>query len=302
MREVQLGIRWPEYDIPVEPGTIRAFIEATEDLGYDHVTISDFVLIPEAGSEGTMALKREEAFTMIACMAGMSTRLGFMPTVVTLPKRQTLLVAEVAATIDRLTDGRLRLGVGVGSHQAEYEALNADFSTRGARFEEQIAVLRATWSGSQEPFHGKWHTLPATEIFGPASGRVIPIWIAAGDHSPRSVLERVGRLADGVIPPWSPDNHARECLKVIEEAALGAGRDYSSMGLEPKIALRKGKHLRWRIGVPKNPEELATEVSAWLDLGATHLEFKTRRSGLSTLDEHVEEMARFREIVRSCLS
>jgi len=301
VRDVKLGVRWPEYDFPLDPGTIRAFVAGAEDLGYDHITISDFVIVPDRDdSGGAIALKREEALTVIACMAGMSTSVGFMPTVLTLPKRQTVLVAEMAATIDRLAGGRFRLGVGVGDQRTEFDALNADFTTRGARFEEQIGVLRALWAGSDDPIRGRWHTLPPADVFGTRPEHQIPIWIAAGDLATPRTLQRIGRLADGVIPPWAPDERARRFLRVIEESAREAGRDYSSIGLEPKIALRHGKHLRWRVGEPKSEAELTAEVTAWLDLGATHLEFKTRRSGLSTFDEHIDEMARFRAIVRSC--
>jgi probable F420-dependent oxidoreductase len=300
VRDVRLGVRWPEYDLPLDVGMMRTFVAAAEDSGYEHITMSDFVIVPERdGAHGAIELKREEALTVIACMSGMANSIGFMTTVLTLPKRQTVLVAEMAATIDRLTNGRFRLGVGVGDQRVEYDVLGADFATRGARFEEQIGVLHSLWSGASTSTAGNWHALPPVDVVGSPAERKIPIWIAAGDLATPRTLQRIGRLADGIVPPWAPDDRAHQCLQVIETAARDAGRDYSAIGLEPKIALRHGKHLRWRVGTRKSEEELATEVAAWLELGATHLEFKTRRCGLATLDQHLDEMVRFREIVKS---
>jgi alkanesulfonate monooxygenase SsuD/methylene tetrahydromethanopterin reductase-like flavin-dependent oxidoreductase (luciferase family) len=198
--------------------------------------------------------------------------------------------------------GRFRLGVGVGDEEIEFQLLGEDYHTRGARFEEQVAVLRRSWKGDGEPFVGRWHNLPPIDVVGPPRAHPIPLWITAGDHSPQHVLERIGRLADGVIPPWDPGEHARASLEVIFEAARRAGRDPTKLGLEPKVALRTGKRMRWRDSSRKDAEVVAAELRSWLDLGATHIEFKTRRSGFRNLDEHVAAMAELQEIFHSCTS
>ena len=83
-----------------------------------------------------------------------------------LPQRQTALVAKQAAEVDVLTGGRLRLGVGVGWNEVEYEALGENFANRGRRVEEQIEVLRALWTEELVTFEGQYHRCPT-----PASTR-----------------------------------------------------------------------------------------------------------------------------------
>ena len=85
-------------------------------------------------------------FTLFAWMAALTERIGFMTGVLILPQRQTALVAKQAAQVDLLSSGRFRMGIGVGWNAVEYNSLNFDFATRGARVEEQIAILRQLWT------------------------------------------------------------------------------------------------------------------------------------------------------------
>ena len=81
--------------------------------------------------------------------------LELVTAILMLPQRQTVLVAKQAAELDLLTGGRLRLGVGVGRNWMEYEALNEDFTNRGARIEEQVEVLRRLWTEELVTFDGR---------------------------------------------------------------------------------------------------------------------------------------------------
>src|SRR6202008_4303186 len=86
-----------------------------------------------------------EPFVMFGFLAGITT-LELVTGIIILPQRQTALVAKQAAEVDRLTEGRFRLGVGLGWNAVEFEALGKDFSNRGRRMEEQIALLRRLWT------------------------------------------------------------------------------------------------------------------------------------------------------------
>jgi alkanesulfonate monooxygenase SsuD/methylene tetrahydromethanopterin reductase-like flavin-dependent oxidoreductase (luciferase family) len=97
--------------------------------------------------------------------------------ILVLPQRQTVLVAKQAAEVDVLSGGRLRLGVGVGWIPDEYAALGADFHNRGARSEEQIAVLRALWTDPVVTFDGQWHQIRAAGFSPLPIQRAIPLWI-----------------------------------------------------------------------------------------------------------------------------
>src|SRR5207248_8160734 len=87
-----------------------------------------------------------EPFTLFAFLAGLTKRIELTTGILIVPQRQTALVAKQAAEVDLLSGQRLRLGVGIGWNFTEYEALNEDFHTRGARQEEQITLLRRLWT------------------------------------------------------------------------------------------------------------------------------------------------------------
>jgi len=120
--------------------------------------------------------------------------------------------------VDVLSGGRLRLGVGVGYVPAEFAALGADYRTRGARIEEQIAVLRALWAEEAVTFDGRWHQLAAGGISPRPARRAIPIWIGGMSDA---AIARAARLADGWIPTlFAPDERARELWGCPESTAL----------------------------------------------------------------------------------
>src|SRR5581483_4454210 len=110
-------------------------------------------------------------------LAGLTRSLELVTSVLILPQRQAALVAKQAAEVDVLTGGRLRLGVGIGWNDVEFEALNEDFHNRGRRMEEQIAVMRALWTQEAVTFHGRWHHTSAAGINPLPVQRPIPVWI-----------------------------------------------------------------------------------------------------------------------------
>src|SRR5207237_6861582 len=121
-------------------------------------------------------------------------RLEFFPGVIILPQRQTALVAKQAATLDVLSGGRLRLGVGLGWNAVEYQALGQEFHKRGKIIEEQVAVLRELWTEPLVNFAGQWHTIPDAGLNPLPIQRPIPIWFGG---TAAAALRRAARLGDG---------------------------------------------------------------------------------------------------------
>src|SRR5205085_2158167 len=110
-----------------------------------------------------------------------------------LPLYPTAIVAKQTAELQLLSGGRFQLGVGISWNEAEYAAVGADFSNRGVRMSEQIAVLRKLWSEPYVTFTGKWHTLDNVGLNRPVNPP-IPIWMGAGTDA--RALRRVAQLAD----------------------------------------------------------------------------------------------------------
>ena len=194
---MKIGVVFPQTEIGADAGGVRAFIQAVEDLGYSHLLAYDHVLGANIASRPgwTGAYTSEslfhEVFVLFSYAAAITERLEFVTGVLILPQRQTALVAKQAASLDRLSNGRLRLGVGVGWNEVEFIALNENFHNRGARSEEQIAVLRRLWTNEVVDYEGRWHRIPDAGINPLPVQQPIPIWLGGYVEA---TLKRVGAL------------------------------------------------------------------------------------------------------------
>ena len=182
--------------------------QAAESLGYTHLLAYDHVLGANAGSRpGWSGAYRHsdqfhEVMVLLAYVAGLTETLELVTGVLILPQRQTALVAKQTAEVDLLSGGRLRLGIGIGWNDVEYEALSEDFGNRGRRSEEQIDVLRRLWTNELVTYEGRWHTVAGGGINPLPVQRLIPVWFGEMDER---VLKGLARLGDGWMPQGGPD-------------------------------------------------------------------------------------------------
>ena len=134
---MQLGIALPLNDIGSDPGVARAFAQAAEAAGYDHLMCADHVLgvnvasRPDWGERNTSADMFHDPFVLFGFLSACTARIGFSVQVLILAQRQTVLVAKQAASLDVLSGGRFRLGVGVGWNEVEFVGLNENFRIGG---------------------------------------------------------------------------------------------------------------------------------------------------------------------------
>jgi len=192
-------------------------------------------------------------------------------------------VAKQAAEVDVLSGGRLRLGVGVGSSQVEFEALGESFPDRGRRVEEQLEMMRLLWTRELVTYAGRWHRVPDAGIRPLPVQRPIPVWM--GGESP-VVLRRAARLADGwiTLQTFRPGPAAQQTIDGLHAHVREAGRDPAAFGIEGRVALAK---------LPS--DEWAKEMAAWRAMrGITHLCVNTMGLGLPGPEEHVRTLERFR--------
>ncbi|MDQ6906876.1 MAG: LLM class F420-dependent oxidoreductase [Chloroflexota bacterium] len=286
---MRIGVTFPQNEITADPIAVRDYAQAAEGLGYthllayDHVVGADITNRPDWRGPYTTASLFHEPFVLFGYLAGLTTHLEFVPGVIILPQRQTVLVAKQAAEVDVLTGGQFRLGIGVGWNEVEYEALNEDFGNRGKRSEEQITVLRALFTDEVVTFHGKWHHIEAAGLNPMPVQRPIPIWIGG---SSEATLKRVGEMGDGWFPQRPPDETAREMVEKTRQYARAAGRDPATIGFEARVSIAGA-----------TPDEWARQVEGWRAIGATHLTVNTMKAGLNSPQEHIDAIRRFKEAV-----
>lgn len=276
---MKLGVTYPQNVIGGDPAIVRDFAQRAEGLGYRHLVAYDHVVgvNPEAYPDwrGPYTSKDlfHDPFTLFSYIAGITREIELSPQIVILPQRQTVLVAKQAASLDVLSGGRLRLGVGIGWNPVEYIALNENFHDRGKRSEEQIALMRALWAEPHVRFEGEHHTIPDAGI-NPLPGRPLEVWIGGGVEA---TFDRIGRIGDGWLNIYVAADRVRAALERIRESALEAGRDPDAIGLDCWTGMGGG-----------GPDEWRAEIVKWRELGATHVTLNTvfNRGHIRAIEGH----------------
>jgi probable F420-dependent oxidoreductase len=280
---MQLGVIYPQTELPTDPDTVRAYVRQVEELGYRHIAIYDHVLGADpavhAGWKGPYDVETtfHEPLVFYGFLAAI-TKLELVTGIVVAPQRQTALLAKQAAEVDVLSRGRFRLGIGIGWNRVEYEALGQSFSTRGEREEEQIGLLRRLWTERSVTHEGKFDRIIGAGLAPVPTQRPIPIWLGGMSST---AYRRMGRLADGWFPRVEPGPELDAARAIIAAAAAEAGRDPAAIGMEPRVS--------WGAG---GPDELLSNAGRWRDAGATHLSVDTMGSGLPGLDAHLDALAK----------
>lgn len=284
---MRIGVVFPQTEFGNDPIAIRDFAQAVEGLGYTHLLAYDHVLGANPDRPGgwkggyTWRDPFHEVFVLLSFLSGVTQSLELVTGVVILPQRQTALVAKQAASLDVVSGGRLRLGVGLGWNEVEYIGLNENFHTRGRRMDEQVELLRKLWTAPLVDFKGKWHHIPDAGLNPLPLQRPIPIWF--GGHA-EPMLRRIARLGDGWFPLHRSVVQARSDLDLLYRLLEEAGRKRSELGIEAHINYRAGAQAEW--------EEV---LQGWQAEGATHLTIATMGCGFEKPADHlgaVEEFAR----------
>jgi probable F420-dependent oxidoreductase len=294
---VQFGVVFPQTEIGADPGAIREYVQAAEELGYSYIFMADHVLGADPqhhqhvdNSYYTHRSVIHEQLVTLGFISAVTKNVGLVTGILILPQRQTALVAKQAAEIDLLSGGRLKLGIGVGWNHVEYEALGQDFHNRGRRCEEQIQVLRALWTQEVVNFKGRWHRITHAGINPLPAQQPIPIWLGAGGSGNpipvEPVMRRIAVLSDGWFPSFLPNDAGREAVDQIRAYAQEAGRDPSEIGMMGRLRLPG-----------KQPEDWLNEVKAWEEMGATHLLVEARRGVLSSVDGHIDAIKEAKEVM-----
>ena len=285
----QIGAFFPTRDMPADAGQIRAWAQAAEGLGYDYLEISDHVLGADRealpGFEGPYDVDDSfhETFCTLSFIAAVTERVGLASGVLILPQRQTALVAKQAAQVDVLSNGRLRLGVGIGWNPVEYEALGQDWSKRGHKQAEQVDLMKRLWTERAVNFEGEFDSVQHAGIKPLPIQQPIPVWFGGGADP---VLRRAAKLGQGWIPLGNPGTKTAARLEALRGYLIEEGRDPATFGIEAWIRFGDG-----------NPEGWRETADKWLELGATHLTFYTSGQVVGALDKQIEAMERFQKTV-----
>jgi probable F420-dependent oxidoreductase len=286
---MRIGVVFPQTEFGSDPGAIREYAQTAEALGYTHILAYDHVIGANPDRPGgwrgpyTYQSAFHEPFVLYSFMAALTEKIEFVTGILILPQRETVLVAKQAAALDVLSNGRLRLGVGVGWNKVEYIALNQDFHTRGKRQEEQVELLRLLWTQELVSYLGRWHTIPEAGLNPLPVQRPIPIWFGGYNDT---VLRRVAKMGDGWLPGHRTAAEAEADLARLDGYLAENGRSRQDIGLEARLQYKDNTLDSW-----------SQTMADWQAAGATHISLNTMGAGLTKPDQHIAAIKEFAQLL-----
>lgn len=253
---------------------------AAEEWGYDFVSASDH----PSGDQPTF-----ETWTMLAWLAASTSRIKVASRVLGVPYRPPAMLAKMAESLDRMSAGRLILGLGGGYSDDEFRAFGLTVPTAREKVDglgEAIQIARGLWSQPSFTFFGK-HFRTIEAPLEPKPARHIPIWL--GTFGPRA-LAVTGRLADGWIPSLGNAEPAQipAMRERILRAADSAGRDPEQIACIYNLGIQIGSRTDDPAVVAGTADQIVEQLQSFLELGFTGFNFQP--SGPDRL-EQVQRLA-----------
>jgi len=249
---MQIGTVFSQADSGTDAASMRRWAVEAEAAGFHHLMAYDHVLGATSERLGpgpfgafpsapyTIDHQFHDILVLFSHLAGVTSTIEFVTSVLVLPQRQTAVTAKQIATLDLLSNERLRLAVGVGWNRAEYESLGADFDHRLDVLTEQIELMRLLWSEREVNFEGRFHRLHGVGM-NPLATRRIPVYLGTGAAD--KTLERVVRTADGWMPLLIAgfDRYTiSEGIVRVRQKCEDLGRDPASLPIHGRVYIIDG--------------------------------------------------------------
>jgi probable F420-dependent oxidoreductase len=284
---VEYGICLPNYPAGASAEGIDAAAEVAGRLGWTTVWTTDHVLV-DRGSAGDYG-RIFDSLVTLAWLASRHPTLKLGTSILVVPQRNAVVLAKEIASLDALSGGRVVAGVGVGWNETEFANLGVTdrFRVRGAYLDETIRLWRHLWSGSGEPFRGRFHSFHDF-AFGPLpiQGDRLPVLV--GGRSEQA-LARAGTLGDGYhSSAIGPDGFARR-VPIVNAAAEKSGR---SMSFSARVNVHLGQKAGSGYAMRGTPAAVAGQVRAFADAGVTELALNFGKTDPRAVVDAAETFAR----------
>ena len=303
---MKLSVEFPSVAYREGPAAVKKLAKAIEDIGFDQLDMFDHVLMGYGTDQRHAPMYPPkmpimEALMVLSYAAAVTDRIGLGTEVLILPQRQPTLVAKQISTLDTLSGGRVRLGVGVGWQASEYEALNEDFGNRGKRMDESIKLIRAYWTDEEVNFQGEFYTANAMAM-EPKSpqGSKLPIWIGG---TSKAALRRVAELGDGWLATAIEDvDVAKSFIRRIHEHAESIGRNPNEIGMQMMLDVpprdEAGKQFyKHADNVLARADAVKSAGFEWGALNATAM----FQAGYKSVDALIDQLAVLHDALRAHL-
>jgi probable F420-dependent oxidoreductase len=333
--KVTFGIRVPNSGPLASPESMLQVAQEAEALGFDSIWVHDHLTWSDeihrthisSGSDDSHTAKSSpdffEAMTSLSYLAGLVRKVRLGIACVVVPCRNPLLAAKQIATLDVLCQGRLDVGVGIGSPSTiksrEYEVMGVNRKVRGKIADDHLRAMKTIWTNHPASYEGKFVSFQNAEICPkPLQKPHPPLWVGGWTEA---AMRRTAALGDGWLPAWLLPEDIGKRFRELKELAKKLGRDPEKIHLGVEVygcidkdgaKARKDGYGTLAIGQSTfermmsveqlaavsligSPEEIRRQVEAYSDAGVSHFEIKFI---YPTLERHSEMLQLFaREVL-----
>ena len=306
---VTFGTSLPRRGEMAGPEQLRNVAQRAEALGYDHVWVSDHIILPKKvdsfypyAEDGVATFKPDEPYyeplSALNFIAGCTQRVRLGTHVLIIPYRNPVLTAKILSTLDVLSGGRVILGAGVGWMEEEFQAMGLDtYKDRGAVTDEYLQVYKELWTKEDASFDGKYYQISDTGFEPkPVQKPHPPVWI--GGHSGPAV-RRAAKYGDGWMPIGlrppailEPEELAGKIAR-LRKLTVEAGRAEDAVALTFSTGVvfndAAGSSRAWMQG---NPDQIASDLRQYQDLGVSNFIVNFQGGTVPELQENMERFSR----------
>ena len=304
---MRLGFNLPQIGPAAGPEAIVRVAQRAEELGYDSVWVTERLLYPIKPQTPYMATpdgSLPEAYKTVldpleslTFVAGQTSRVALGTSILDLPYYNPVMLARRLTTLDVLSGGRLRLGLGLGWSKDEFDAVGASMKQRGRRADEFISVLKAIWTTDPVEFQGEFYQVPKSVILPkPVQKPHPPIYLAA--FSPGG-LKRTATMANGWLPAGLPPDAMKQMIAGLSDMAQQAGRDPNELEVVVRANILVTDEAlgedRWIF--TGSSEQIKSDIAATREVGVAEIHFDPSVSpdGVS-VDGFLSRMEQMREL------
>jgi probable F420-dependent oxidoreductase len=312
---MQIGFNLPVSGPMATPATMARVARLGEELGFDYLTMTDHIALPDTSTPGYPYSEtgefyspepghRMEQLTATAWVAAKTDTIRLVLAVMVVPHRTAVVAAKMLSTIDVLSGGRLVVGIGAGWLKPEIDAVAATpFAERGAVTDEYLDAFRAIWTQERVTFHGKYTTIDDLLIDPkPVQKPWPPIWVG-GESGPS--MRRAARIGDAWYPIGSNNAHLLDTLPRLEAGIARLRKMIEAAGRDPAAVEVTYRVKRYAFAAPLasdgNRRLFSDSIGAVLDdihalrrIGVTALDFDFEGRDA---DKAIDDMHRFKQDV-----
>jgi probable F420-dependent oxidoreductase len=304
---MKLGFALPNIGLIGSPDAVTSVATRAEALGYDSLWTIERLLYPlqpqspyPGTPDGTLPAPYQHCLDPLETLtfaAAQTTRVGLGTSVLDMLYYNPVMLARRLTTLDVLSHGRLRVGLGLGWSKDEFEAAGASWNERGARADEFIAVLQAIWTHDPVEFQGQFFRIPKSIIQPkPVQQPYPPLYFAA--FAPPA-LRRLARWADGWNPAGIPIDGMRQQFEGLKHMAEAAGRDPATLQMVVRANLELAEHPLGpdRMIFAGTLDQIQSDIEGCRQIGADEIILDpTFSAGVQRLDRWLEIMERLRHL------